>query len=108
MWIAPDTPVTSVYVPFYPAAGGDHSPAYAIGTLREFTRDSAFWAFDFVANWASLVNWQNSSAQFVRPLRARLHADISAEMLAVEARAKHEGVEVLGKWQQKVQQRVVD
>mmetsp|Transcript_66857 Transcript_66857/g.189756 ORF Transcript_66857/g.189756 Transcript_66857/m.189756 type:complete len:685 (+) Transcript_66857:47-2101(+) len=107
-WLAPDTPATSVYVPFYPTAGGRLAPAYASGTLSKFSRDSAFWAFDFVANWASLANWRNASGQFVLPLRAQLQREIEQEMEAVEARAQREGPKVLGDWQVGVQQRVVD
>jgi len=108
MWLAPDTPAASVYVPFYPAAGGKHAPAYSIGTLQQFSRESAFWAFDFVANWASLANWRNASGQFVTPLRAQFHKEIAQEMHAIEQRARVEGLGVLAEWQTKTQQRVVD
>lgn len=108
MWVAPDTPAASVYVPFYPGAGDLHSLAYSTGTLKEFRRDSAYWAFDFVANWASLANWRNASQQVVLPLRSRLHNEIAQEMKAVEDRAKQEGLAVLADWQRRTQQRVVD
>jgi len=108
MWFAVDTPATSVYVPFYPAAGGAHAAAYSTGTLLDFTRKSAFWAFDFVANWASLANWRHASEHFVLPLRSKLQDDIQKDMKVVEVRAKKEGPEVLAEWQVETQQRVVD
>merc|ERR1712050_565395 len=108
MWLAPDTPVTSVYVPFFPAVGDSHEDAYSIGVLIKFDTKSAFWAHDFVSNWASLQNWKNASAQFVLPLRAQLHNEIAREMPAIEAKALKEGSHVLADWQKKTQQRVVD
>ena len=53
VWWGPDAPHSTVYVPFY--AGIDHVPEpYSTGNLRDFSRDSAWWAFDFVSNWADL------------------------------------------------------
>jgi len=52
-WFAHDTAATSCYVPFY--AGITKMPEpYTIGSLTNFTRDSSWWAFDFVGNWADL------------------------------------------------------
>jgi len=108
LWFAVDTPATSVYVPFYPAVGSSHAEAYSTGTLLEFTRKSAFWAFDFVCNWASVVNWRHAAEHFVLPLRAQLHNEIQQEMPAVEAKAKRDGPQVLAEWQKQTQQRIVD
>uniref|UniRef100_A0A7S4SSK6 Phospholipase B-like n=1 Tax=Alexandrium monilatum TaxID=311494 RepID=A0A7S4SSK6_9DINO len=108
MWFATDTPVSSVYVPFYPAAGDAHAPAYSIGTMGEFNRQSAWWAFDFVANWASAVHWRNASGQFLFPLKAQLQGEIAAGMVGAEARAKEQGLHTLAEWQVFVQQKVVD
>jgi len=108
LWFAPDTPVTSVYLPFYPSAGGAHAPELARGTLHRFSRDSAFWAFDFVSNWASLVNWRHASENFVLPLRAEWHKKIADEMPVVEARARREGAKALAEWQVRTQRQVVE
>jgi len=108
MWFAADTPATSVYVPFYASAGGRMSPAYAEGTLLKFSRSSAFWAFDFVSNWASATNWRHASEHFLRPLRAQLQDELSVEMRHVEAKAEKEGLQLLADWQVQAQQRVVD
>lgn len=107
MWLAADTPATSVYVPFYPAAGGRHAEAYSRGTMGEFDRASAWWGFDFVSNWASAMHWRNASAHFILPLKAQLEGEIASGMVEAEARAQKEGVHVLGDWQESVQQRVV-
>lgn len=54
VWWGADAPHTTVYVPFY-AGVNDVPQAYSGTTFDEgFTRDSAFWAFTFVGNWANL------------------------------------------------------
>merc|ERR1719362_626981 len=51
MWFAADAPITSVFVPFYVAAGDAKDGAYSRGLTNVFSRDSAWWAFNFVNNW---------------------------------------------------------
>jgi len=52
-WFAGDDPKTSCFVPFY--CGITKLPeAFEIGGRDKFERESAFWAFNFVANWAEL------------------------------------------------------
>ena len=51
-WWGGDAPHTSVYVPFY--AGVNEVPQAYSGTYDSFSRDSAWWAFSFVHNWANL------------------------------------------------------
>lgn len=53
VWFAEDDPKTSCFVPFY--CGITTVPeAYQIGRRDKFDRRSAWWAFDFVSNWANL------------------------------------------------------
>ncbi|MEW5982012.1 MAG: C69 family dipeptidase [Acidobacteriota bacterium] len=53
VWFAQDDPKTSVYVPLY--AGLTRLPeSYEIGTRAQFDRRVAWWAFNFVSNWAQL------------------------------------------------------
>ena len=53
VWYAEDDPKTSCFVPFY--CGITRIPkAFELGGRDKFERDSAFWAFNFVANWAEL------------------------------------------------------
>jgi len=111
LWLAPDTPVSSVYVPFYPSAGESHAPAYSSGNVRNFSRDSAWWAFNFVANWAGAVNWRNASGDSILPLKWKLQGDIDRERMAVEEQsltAPSEAAAILGSWQRGMQGRVVE
>ncbi len=53
VWFAEDDPKTSCFVPFY--CGITKLPeAFEIGGRDRYDRDSAWWAFNFVANWAEL------------------------------------------------------
>ena len=52
-WFAEDDPKTSCFIPFY--CGITRLPeCFQVGGRDRFERDSAFWAFNFVANWAEL------------------------------------------------------
>jgi dipeptidase len=52
-WFAEDDPKTSVFVPMY--AGITTVPeSFQMGRRDLFDRKSAWWAFDFVSNWANL------------------------------------------------------
>ncbi len=53
VWFAEDDPKTSVYVPFYAGLTGVPK-SYENGTRAEFDRTTAWWAFDFVSNWAQI------------------------------------------------------
>lgn len=52
-WFGFDNPYTNVFVPFYTSIT-ELPECYTTGTLQQFTRDSAWWAFNFVANYANL------------------------------------------------------
>ena len=53
VWFAEDDPKTSCFVPFY--CGITRLPrAFETGGRDKFERESAFWAFNFVGNWAEL------------------------------------------------------
>jgi dipeptidase len=53
VWFAEDDPKTSVYVPLY--AGATKLPeSVQIGSRAAVDRKSAWWAFDFLSNWANL------------------------------------------------------
>jgi hypothetical protein len=62
-WLAVDDPSSSVHVPFYANTGWfNGSPnIYSRGNLFTFSRDSAWWAFNFVANWM-MKNYEHMSA----------------------------------------------
>lgn len=53
VWFGFAQPSETVYVPFY--AGATYVPEQFHNTDRsEFSRDSAWWAFNYVTNWATL------------------------------------------------------
>jgi len=52
-WYGVDNPYTNFIVPFYTSIT-EVPESFATGDLRHFSRDSAWWAVNFVANWANL------------------------------------------------------
>lgn len=55
LWFGQDSPDTTVYVPVY--CGVTEVPeAWSGGLRHEFDPDSAWWAFNFVNNWAN-IRW---------------------------------------------------
>ena len=79
LWWGNHTLDTSVVIPFY--VGIDKLPkSQMIGNHWEFTRDSAFWAFNFVNSWAQLC-WMGMYPE-IRNLRNELEA---AQMDAIAA-----------------------
>lgn len=66
-WFAPDVSYTSCFAPF-PAKVMDLPKAYQIGDPQKFSRDAAWWAFDFVGNWSRL-NFQRMCQVDIQPLQ---------------------------------------
>ena len=54
LWYGPDTPHSTVYMPIYCSVTSVPESLYTMDRY-DFTRDSAWWAFDFVSNWANLA-----------------------------------------------------
>jgi dipeptidase len=52
-WYGMDNPFTNFFVPLYTSIT-DIPEAYAKGSMQAFSRDSAWWTFNFVANYANL------------------------------------------------------
>eukprot|EP00744_Colponema_vietnamica_P003661 GILI01005581.1.p1 GENE.GILI01005581.1~~GILI01005581.1.p1 ORF type:complete len:678 (+),score=217.29 GILI01005581.1:48-2036(+) len=52
-WMGEDAPHSTVYIPFF-AGAEDTAKSFRTGSLHKFTRESAWWAFDFVSNWIEL------------------------------------------------------
>lgn len=52
-WFGEDAPHTTVYTPIY-AGVTDLPEAYETGARDKFDENSAWWAFNFVSNWADL------------------------------------------------------
>jgi len=52
-WFGPDKPAETCFVPFY-AGVSDLPASYQICNTSEFSREAAWWAFNFVGNWAGI------------------------------------------------------
>jgi dipeptidase len=52
-WYGMDNPYTNFFVPLYTSIT-EIPEAYAKGSMQAFSRDSAWWTFNFVANYANL------------------------------------------------------
>lgn len=72
-WFGPDVAYTTCFTPF-PAKMLDLPGAYQTGDPQTFSRDSAWWAFDFVANWSRL-NFQRMCKADIRPLQQALEQE---------------------------------
>ncbi len=53
VWYGMDNPYTNVFVPVYTSVT-ELPRSYTVGSLKQYTRDSSWWAFNFVANYANL------------------------------------------------------
>jgi len=82
-WFATDTPASSVFVPFFATSSQCAAP-YTRGRYEVFTRDSAWWAFNFVANWMNF-NYRDMSEQFVHPAVRREQQRVVDTVLRLEA-----------------------
>ena len=52
-WYGMDNPYTNIFIPLYTGITA-LPPAYTRGNIQAFSRDSAWWTFNFVANYANL------------------------------------------------------
>ena len=52
-WFGPDEPMSTVITPFYVGVDSIAKPYYT-GFSDKFDQQSAWWAFNFVANWAAI------------------------------------------------------
>jgi len=105
-WFAADTPATSVYVPIL-AESDEVDKAYQTGTNKEFTRASAWWAFDFTSNYMK-TNFNMMYDNDVHPLKTSLQKEIHTELMEhlgkePQEKKKHHW----NKWQKNVQKKVV-
>jgi len=113
LWFAPDAPASSVFAPFYVNATRFHE-AYQIGYMAKYDERSAWWVFDFVANWMDL-NYRLMRVDVEAKL-AELQDHIDRLRGPAERKALalwHEGdtagaSEVLSGFQEPLQRHVVD
>jgi len=82
-WFASDQPMSSVYAPFI-ASADQAADAYKRGRQEVFSRDSAWWAFNFVANWMN-INFEQMMQKHVGPTLAEEQKRIIEGVEALEA-----------------------
>jgi dipeptidase len=52
-WYGMDNPYSNFFIPLYTTIS-ELPKAYTVGSIESFSRDSAWWTFNFVANYANL------------------------------------------------------
>lgn len=89
LWYGPDVAYTSCFVPF-PSKVGQLPHAYQSGDPQQFSRSAAWWAFDFVANWARL-NFQRMCQVDILPRQRALEAQQARAVDAWDRRFREGG-----------------
>ncbi len=85
LWYGPDVAYTTCFTAFSSKVL-ELPRAYEIGDPQKFSRDAAWWAFDFVANWARL-NFQRMCKIDIQPLQSELEALQIEQMKAWDEKA---------------------
>ncbi len=84
LWFGEDSPDTTVYVPVY--AGTTEVPEqWSSGDRKSFDRNCAWWAFNFVNNYANL-NWAEMYP-VIRERKFEIEDALFAEQADVDAKA---------------------
>ncbi|MDD4780422.1 MAG: C69 family dipeptidase [Tissierellia bacterium] len=84
LWFGQDSPDTTVYVPMY--SGVTEVPeSWSSGLRHKFDPNSAWWAFNFVNNWANL-RW-DAMYEEIREKKASYEDVFFAEQSKVDAEA---------------------
>lgn len=83
-WYGLDNPYTNFFTPFYTSIS-QFPESYVTGTLKQFTRESAWWAVNFVANYANL-RWSSMYPE-IQKVQKETEDQIFALQPAVEAAA---------------------
>ena len=84
LWFGEDCPDTTVYTPIY--AGTTEVPeAWSTGDRKTFDQSCAWWAFNFIGNYAQL-NW-DAMYPVIREKKAAIEAEYFAEQADVDAKA---------------------
>jgi len=84
-WYGLDNPYTNFFAPFYTSISS-LPKSYTIGRLNKFTRESAWWAFNFVANYANL-RW-SYMIQDIQKVQTEIEDDLFGNQTEIEAEAK--------------------
>jgi dipeptidase len=84
LWYGVDDTYTTCYIPLYCGITGVPE-SFATGTLREFSWDSAWWVFNFVANYANLR--YSHMAPEILAVQSEIEGDFLARQPFVEKTA---------------------
>ncbi len=84
LWYGMDDTYTTCYIPLY-CCIDRVPPSYARGSLQKFTWDSAWWVFNFVANFACLK--YSYMIQDIQKVQADLEGNLIALQPAVDKTA---------------------
>jgi dipeptidase len=85
LWYGVDDTYTTCYVPLY-CCIQEVPPSFTSGSLRAFSWDSAWWVFNFVANFANLR--YSYMIEDIRAVQQRLEGDLLEYQPAVERAAR--------------------
>lgn len=100
VWFGPDVSYTTCFTPF-PAKAAGLPPAYQTGDPQVFDCESAWWAFDFVGNWARL-NFQRMTRVDILPLQEKLElaqlALVREWDALVEGKPLDEAIALITEW----------
>lgn len=85
-WFGVDDTYSTVYVPMYCGiTRAPHNFAVGTGSFREFSWDSAFWVFNYVANFA--YSRYSDMIQDVRKVQRELEGSFLAQQAEIESAA---------------------
>jgi dipeptidase len=85
MWYAMDDTYTNCYVPFY-CCINEIPESYTVGNIHQFSWDSAWWAFNFVANFANIK--YKSMIQDIKAVQETIETEFFDLQPAIELTAK--------------------
>ena len=84
-WYGLDNPYTNFFAPFYTSISS-LPKSYTVGKLNKFTHESAWWAFNFVANYANL-RW-SYMIQDIQKVQTEIEDDLFSKQKEVETEAR--------------------
>lgn len=83
-WYGLDNPYTNFFAPFYTSISS-LPKSYTVGSLEKFSRESAWWAFNFVANYANL-RW-SYMIQDIQKVQKEIEVDFFGKQAEIEVEA---------------------
>ena len=86
-WYGVDDTYTTCYIPLY--CGIDTVPrSFTVGSIRKFSWESAWWAFNLVANFANL------KYSYILPEIQKVQSDIEETFLALQPAVENAAVDL--------------